>query len=79
MKEVETQVKDFAKAKLDSAKQKTTDSLNKIKQQAEEKAKEKMAEIGIDTTNLNLKNAKDTLKKRATDTLKKKLFKLIQQ
>ena len=72
LKEIETQVKDFAQSKLDSAKKKTVDSLNVIKQQAEDKAKEKLADLGIDTANLNIKNAKDTLKKRVTDTLKKK-------
>ena len=73
MNEVKEQAKDFAKAKLDSATKKTRDSLEVIKKQAEEKVKEKLAQTGIDTANLNLKNAKDTLKKRLTDTLKKKL------
>ncbi len=75
IKEIETQAKDFAKAKLDSAKQKTIDSLNVIKKQAEDKAKEKLADAGIDTTNLSIKNAKDTLKKRVVDSLKKKAIK----
>ncbi len=73
IKEVEEQAKDFVKAKIDSATKKTRDSLDAIKKQMEEKAKEKLANAGIDTTNLSIKNAKDTLKKRATDTLKKKL------
>ncbi|MGB3155252.1 MAG: AsmA-like C-terminal region-containing protein, partial [Chitinophagaceae bacterium] len=77
MKEIEQQAKDFAQAKLDSAAKKTKDSLNAVKKQVEDKAKEKLAEVGIDTTNLSIKNAKDTLKKRATDTLKKKIKKFI--
>ena len=85
MKDLEKQVVDFAKAKADSLKQKTIDSLNVIKKQAEQKAKEKLAEKGIDTTNLSIKNAKDTiinrvtdtLKRRATDSLKRKLKKLL--
>lgn len=72
-KEVEEQAKDFAKAKLDSATKKTRDSLDAVKKQAEEKAKEKLADIGIDTTHLTIKNAKDTIKERVKDTLKKKL------
>jgi len=75
MKEIEKQAKDFAQAKLDSATQKTKDSLNAIKKQVEDKAKEKLADAGIDTANLSIKNAKDTLKKRVTDTLKKKVIK----
>ncbi len=75
IKDLERQAKDFAKAKLDSATKKTRDSLNVIKKQAEDKAKEKLADIGIDTTNLNIQNVKDTLKKRVSDTLKKKLIK----
>ncbi|MFZ1263342.1 MAG: AsmA-like C-terminal region-containing protein [Chitinophagaceae bacterium] len=77
MKEIEQQAKNFAQAKLDSAAKKTKDSLNAVKKQVEDKAKEKLAEVGIDTTNLSIKNAKDTLKKRATDTLKKKIKKFI--
>jgi hypothetical protein len=81
VKELETQVKDFVKAKADSLKQKATDSLNVIKKQAEQKAEEKvketMANAGIDTTNLHIKNATDTLKKRAKDSVKSKLKKLI--
>ena len=77
MKEAEEQAKDFAKAKLDSATKKTRDSLDAVKKQAEEKAKEKLANAGIDTTNLNIKNAKDTLKERVKDTLKKKLKNVI--
>jgi vacuolar-type H+-ATPase subunit H len=72
IKDLEQQAKDFLQAKLDSAKQKTKDSLNVIKKQAEDKAKEKMANAGIDTANLSIKNAKDTLMKRVTDSLKKK-------
>lgn len=75
MKEIEKQAKDFARAKLDSATQKTKDSLNAIKKQVEDKAKEKLADAGIDTANLSIKNAKDTLKKRVTDSLKKKVIK----
>jgi hypothetical protein len=75
MKEIENQAKDFAKNQLDSAKKKTMDSLNVIKKQVEDKAKEKLADAGIDTANLSIKNAKDTLKKRVTDSLKKKVIK----
>jgi hypothetical protein len=75
LKEIKDQAKDFAKNQLDSAKKKTMDSLNVIKKQAEDKVKEKLADAGIDTLNLSIKNAKDTLKKRATDTLKKKVIK----
>jgi AsmA-like C-terminal region len=75
VKDLEKQAQDFAKAKLDSAKKKTTDSLNMIKKQGEDKLKEKLADIGIDTANLNLNNVKDTLKKRVADSLKKKIFK----
>lgn len=65
---------DFARAKLDCATKKTRDSLDAIRKQAEDKAKEKLADIGIDTT-LSIKNVKNTLKKRVTDTLKKKVIK----
>ena len=75
LKEIKEQAKDFAQAKFDSATKKTKDSLNAIKKQAEDKAKEKLADAGIDTTNLSIKNAKDTIKKRVTDTLKKKVIK----
>ena len=71
IKDLEKQAIDFAKAKADSLKQKNKDSLNVIKIQAEQKAKEKLAEKGIDTANLNIKNVKDTLLNRVTDTLKK--------
>jgi hypothetical protein len=77
MKEIETQAKDFAKNQLDSAKKKTLDSLNVIKKQAENKLKEKLADAGLDTVNLSIKNAKDTLKKRVEDSIKKKLIKKI--
>jgi hypothetical protein len=77
VQQVEEQAKDFAKAKLDSATKKTRDSLEAVKKQAEEKVKEKLADAGIDTTNLNIKNVKDTVKERVKDTLKKKLKKLI--
>jgi hypothetical protein len=59
---VENQVKDFAKAKLDSATKKTRDSLEAVKKQVEEKAK-KLANAGVDTTNLTIKNAKIPLRK----------------
>lgn len=77
IKEVEKQAVDFVKAKLDSATRKTRDSINAVKIQVEEKAKEKLAEKGIDTTNLHIETVKDTIKKRAADTLKSKLKKLI--
>ena len=70
--DIKNQAEDFAKAKADSLKQKAKDSLNVIKSKAEQKAKEALAEKGIDTANLNIKNAKDTIVKRVTDTLKKK-------
>jgi hypothetical protein len=70
MKDLQKQVEDFAKAKADSLKQKATDSLNVIKNLAEQKAKEKLAEKGIDTAGLNIKNVKDTLVQRVTDTIK---------
>ena len=72
IKDLEKQVVDFAKAKADSLKQKAKDSLIVVKNKAEQKAKEELAQKGIDTTNLNIKNAKDTIIKRVTDTLKKK-------
>ena len=72
IKDLEKQVVDFAKAKADSLKQKAKDSLNIVKDQAEQKLKEKLAEKGIDTNKLNIKNAKDTLINRVTDTLKKR-------
>jgi hypothetical protein len=75
VKDMEQQAKDFLLAKLLGDKQKTNDSLNVVKKQAEEKAKEKMADAGIDTANLSVKNVKDSLLKRTTDTLKKKLLK----
>ncbi|MBI5857104.1 MAG: hypothetical protein HZB42_05600 [Sphingobacteriales bacterium] len=75
VKDMEQQAKDFVKAKLDSATQKTRDSLNAIKKQAEDKVKEKLSDAGIDTSNLKIENAKDTLLKNVTDTLKKKLIK----
>ncbi len=77
IKEVEKQAVDFVKAKLDSATKKTRDSLEAIKKQVEDKAKEKLADKGIDTTNLRIETVKDTIKKRATDTLKSKLKKMI--
>ncbi len=70
IKDLEKQAMDFAKAKADSLKQKTKDSLNIIKTQAEQKVKEKLAAKGIDTVNLNIKNAKDTIVQRVTDTIK---------
>jgi hypothetical protein len=73
MKDLEKQAIDFAKAKADSLKQKAKDSLNIIKNKAEQKAKEELANKGIDTANLNIKNAKDTVVKRVTDTVKKKV------
>jgi hypothetical protein len=84
MEEIKEQAKDFAQSKIDSAKQKTKDSLTVIKNQGEQKIKEKLADKGIDTTNVNLKNmkdtvvqrVKDTLKKKATDTIKNRLKKL---
>ena len=72
LNDIKQQAEDFAKAKADSLKQKVKDSLNVVKNQAEQKAKEKLAEKGIDTTNLNIKNVKDTLVQRVTDTIKKK-------
>jgi hypothetical protein len=72
LKDLEKQAEDFAKSKSDSLKIKTKDSLIAIKKQAEQKAKEKLAEKGIDTTNININNAKDTILKRVTDTFKKK-------
>lgn len=75
VKDMEQQAKDFVKAKLDSATQKTRDSLNAIKKQAEDRVKEKLADAGIDTANLKIENAKDTLMKKVTDTLKKKIIK----
>ena len=77
IKEVQKQAVDFVKAKLDSATQKTRDSLQAVKKQVEDKAKEKLADKGIDTTNLRIETVKDTIKKRATDTLKKKIKKYI--
>jgi hypothetical protein len=81
IKDLEQQAIDFAKAKADSLKIKTKDSLVVVKKQAEQKVKEKLAEKGIDTTNVTIGNikdtvigrVKDTIKKRATDTLKKKI------
>ncbi|MGQ0739806.1 MAG: hypothetical protein ACT4OJ_12175 [Bacteroidota bacterium] len=75
VKQVEDLAKDFVKAKLDSATKKTRDSLEAVKKQVEDKAKEKLANAGIDTTNLTIKNVKDTLKERVKDTLKKKIIK----
>ncbi len=77
IKEVQKQAVDFVKAKLDSATQKTRDSLQAVKKQVEDKAKEKLADKGIDTTNLRIETVKDTIKKSATDTLKKKIKKYI--
>lgn len=81
IKDLQQQALDFAKARADSLKIKTRDSLMLVKQQAEQKAKEKLAEKGIDTSGLHLNNmkdtvlerVKDTVKKRATDSLKRKL------
>ncbi len=70
LKDLQQQVVDFAKAKADSLKQKAKDSLTVVKIQAEQKVKEKLAEKGIDTASLNIKNAKDTIIQRTTDTLK---------
>ena len=72
LNDIKEQAEDFAKAKADSLLQKTKDSLNAVKNKAEQKAKEELAQKGIDTTNLNIKNAKDTLVKRVTDSLKKR-------
>ncbi len=77
IREVEKQAVDFVKAKLDSATKKTRDSLEAVKKQVEDKAKEKLADKGIDTTNLRIETVKDTIKKRAADTLKSKLKKMI--
>lgn len=72
LNDIKDQAEDFAKDKSDSLLKKTKDSLNAVKNKAEQKAKEELAQKGIDTTNLNIKNAKDTLVKRVTDSLKKR-------
>lgn len=72
IKDMENQAVDFVKAKADSLKKKTLDSLNIIKILTEKKAKDEMAKKGIDTAYTNIKNVKDSVFKKATDTLKKK-------
>lgn len=73
IKDLQEQAIDFAKAKADSLKMKTKDSLVVVKQHAEQKAKEKLAEKGIDTTNVTIGNMKDTVIERVKDTVKKKV------
>ena len=74
IKDLEKQAEDFVKAKLDNAKQKTTDSLQTIKKQLEEKLKDKLKEqiFGKDTATTN-NNTPDTTKKTTNETIKKTL------
>jgi hypothetical protein len=78
VKDLEKQAEDFIKAKLDSAKQKTTDSLQSIKKQLEEKLKDKIKEqiFGKDTATTN-NNPSDTTKKTNGETIKKTLKELL--
>lgn len=70
VKDMEQQAKDFIQAKLDSAKQKTKDSLQAIKKQMEDKLKEKIKEqiFGKDTASNN--NPPDSSQKKPVQTIK---------
>ncbi len=73
VKDMEQQAKDFLQAKLDSAKKKTTDSLQAIKKQIEDKLKEKLKEqiFGKDTASNN--NLPDSSQKKPVQTIKNTL------
>ncbi len=74
LKDLEQQVKEFAQAKLDSAKQKAKDSLQEIKQQVTDKIKETIKEqiFGKDTAVLN-NMPKDSLPKKPGESIKDKI------
>jgi hypothetical protein len=73
VKDMEQQAKDFIQAKLDSAKQKTKDSMQAIKNQMEDKLKEKLKEqiFGKDTASNN--NPPDSSQKKPVQTIKNTL------
>ena len=68
----QAQVKDFAQAKLDSAKQKVKDLLQAVKEVAKEKIKNKLREqlFGKDTTTAPNNNPPDTVQKKPTQPIK---------
>lgn len=72
VKNLEKQALDFAKARADSLKKKALDSLNILKILTDKKAREDMAKKGIDTALTNVKNEKDSVFRKAADTLRKK-------
>jgi hypothetical protein len=74
IKELETQVKDFAQAKLDSAKQKVKDSLQAVKEKITDKVKDKLKEqiFGKDTT-VAPANPQDTASKKPKTDIKKSI------
>lgn len=72
VKDIEQQALDFVKAKADSLRKKSLDSLNLLKILEEKKLKEKLVNKGVDTAKTGGKEAKDTIYKNATDSLKKK-------
>lgn len=72
IKDMENQAIDFVKAKADSLKKKTLDSLNIIKILEEKKLKELLVNKGVDTAGTTIKDVKDSVFKKATDSLKKR-------
>jgi hypothetical protein len=74
IKNLEQQAKDFVQAKIDSAKQKTKDSLAVIKKQVEEKLKDKIKEqiFGKDTATKN-NTPKDSTPQKPIQTIKNRI------
>jgi uncharacterized protein involved in outer membrane biogenesis len=70
MSDLKEQAKDFAKEKIDSVKQKVTDTLNVIKDKVKETVKDKLKEqlFGKDTAKKNDPAKPDTVKKTSTGT-----------
>jgi len=77
VKDMELQAKDFLQAKLDSAKQKTKDSLQAVKKQIEDKLKDKLKEqlFGKDTAANN--NPPDSSQNKPVQTIKNTLKNLL--
>lgn len=75
IEDLKDQAKDFAQAKLDSAKAKVKDSLEAVKKQVTDKLKDKLKDkiFGKDTTTAPVNNPQDTSKKKDESTIKKTL------
>lgn len=75
IEDLKDQAKDFAQAKLDSAKAKVKDSLSAVKKQVTDKLKDKLKDkiLGKDTSTTPANNPQDTSKKKDESTIKKTL------